>query len=280
MGFGRRFAFGALALALFASGVAAQSTRSRRVESKPAGASRTPAVAVDAVSAPLTFAKLPFAQGETLSYNVDWNNYVAAARLELAFPKRGQFFGKEGLQITANVKTVGIVRALLASVDSRSESYLDPKTLLAYRTERSNDVNGKATTQLVTFDRAKNTATSGDRSLAIGAETGDALGLLYRLRAMRLVEGAQLSLDGVEGSKRLEVKASVGGRETVTTPAGQFEALRVACVPVENGEPNEMSRFDIWFSTDPERVPVQIEAQTKVGTIRIALTKGPARADR
>jgi len=280
MQLGRRFALGALALSLLASGVTAQTTRSRRVESKPASVTRGPAVAAEMATAPLTFAKLPFAPGETLTYNVDWNNYVAAARLDLAVPKRGQFFGKEGFQVTADVKTVGIVRALLAAVDSHSESYLDPKTLLAFRTERSNNVNGKTSSQLVTFDRANKTAVSGARSLPIGPETGDALGLLYRLRAMRLEEGSELTLDGVEGSKRVEVRASVGGRETITTPAGQFETIRVLCTPVETNGTGEASRFDIWFSTDPARVPVQIATETKVGTIRIVLAKRPASAER
>jgi hypothetical protein len=274
MGYGRRFALGTLVVALLAAGVDAQNGRARRVETKPAVATgRAPEAAANVPVAPAAFKALPFTAGETLSYNVDWNNYVAAARMEITVAAQGKFFGKEAIHLTASVRTVGIVRALLAAVDSQSESYVDPKTVLPFRAERNNDVNGKTTKQLVTFDRAKKTATAGERSIPIGLETGDALALLYRLRAMRLEDGATFTLDGFEGEKRIEVQASVEGRESVTTPAGSFETLRVACVPVENGQPNEASRFDMWFSDDTARVPVQISARSKYGTVRIALTK-------
>jgi hypothetical protein len=269
MGIGRRFVLGTLVVVLLAGGVGAQSSRSRRVETKPANAATGPKVA----AAPVAFAALPFAPGETLSYNIDWNNYVAAARLELAVSRRGRFFGQEALHLTADVRTVGLVRSFLAAVDSHSDSYVDPKTVLPFRAERENSVNGKSTKHLITFDRARNTAKSGEQSVPIGVETGDALGVLYRLRAMRLEVGDEITLDGVEGSKRLEFKARVEGREDVTAPAGTFDALRVSCVPIENGQANEAGRFDMWFSDDAARLPVMIVAQSKFGAVRVALTK-------
>jgi hypothetical protein len=273
MGYGRRLVLGTLVLAMLAVGAGAQTGRARRVESKPAGATNGPRVALATSAAPVSFAALPFAPGETLTYNIDWNNYVAAARLETSVAGKGQFFGNEAMHLTATIRTVGMVRALLAAVESKSESYVDPKTVLPFRAERNNDVNGKSTKQLVTFDRAKKTATAGETSLPIGLETGDALALLYRIRAMRLEKGSEFTLDAVEGTKRIVVKATVQETEAVDTPAGRFDAIRVSGVPIENDQPNEASRFTMWFSSDASHVPVQIAAQSKVGTIRIVLTK-------
>jgi hypothetical protein len=231
-----------------------------------------PAVSVGAPAAAATFATIPFATGETLSYNINWNNYLAAAHLQLAVADRGQFFGHDGLHLTADVRTVGVVRSLVTASDSHSDSYVDPRTLLPFRTERTNSVNGKSAKSTITFDRAKNTAAADQATIPIGIDTADALTMIYRLRAMPLRTGETMTLDGVENGHRLQVRAKVEGREDVTTPAGTYKAIRVTCVPLPNGQPNEAERFVMYFSDDRARLLVLITAEPKVGPIRVELT--------
>ena len=265
----RRFALLFAVLLLVASAVGAQ-TRARKVETRNAASVSAPRAAVPGGAA--TFAAVPFAPGEVLSYDIDWNNYGAAAHLDLSVAERGKFFGRDGLHLTADVKTVGLVRSLFAAVDSHSDSYVDPRTVLPFRTVRESSWNGRSDSATVTFDRAKNTATAASGPIDIGPETGDALGIIYRLRALPLKDGDSMTLDGVEGNKRMQVRASVEGRERVTTRAGEFNAIRVACVPLRDGQPDEGRRFVMFYSDDKARLPVLITATPQIGTIRVALT--------
>jgi hypothetical protein len=178
----RSVAFLTIVASLFVTVAPAQTERPRRIESRPSVSTRTPRGVAEVETAPKTFAKLPFAPAEVLSYTVDWNNYVTAAHLELTVNERGRFFGKEGLRLSANVRTIGLVRSLVAAVDSRSESYVDPRTLLPFRAERQTTRNNKTDNAVITFDRAKGTAAvEGGEPVPISAETGDTLTLFSSL---------------------------------------------------------------------------------------------------
>ena len=138
----RRITLLAVVAALLASSSAwAQDGRARRVQQKPAAAVSVPKAAEPASSA-LAFASVPFAPGESLSYDVDWNGQTAAAQVALSVGNKGTYFGQEGLPLSADIQTVGLVK-MFASVNLSFKSYSDPRTLLPYRADRDQSVNGK-----------------------------------------------------------------------------------------------------------------------------------------
>jgi hypothetical protein len=267
----RKLAFVMIAVSVLAAAAPAQNERQRRVQSRPSVSARTPNVTVGA-AAPATFARLPFAPAEVLSYTIDWNNYLTAARLELAVAERGKFFGQEGLKLTANVRTIGLVRTLMAAVDSKSESYVDPRTLLPFRAERQTTINNRSDSGVITFDRTKNTASVEDSApVPINADTGDTLTLFYRVRALPLKVGDKLTLEGFEGKKLVQVQATVEAREEISTPSGPHKTVRVAFMPIRNDAPDDRDRIRVWYTDDASHVPVLITAEPSIGSIRIAL---------
>ena len=264
----RRLILLAVAIGMVATSVAAQQGRARRVQEQPAAAVRTPRV--DAAAAPAPFSSVPFSPGERLLYDVSWNNNATAATVVLTVGDRGKYFGKEALPISADVETVGLVK-FLASVDLAFKSYTDPKTLLPFRAESNMTINGKAEKGDVVFDRAKKVAVSGERTTPIGPETGDLLGLFYRLRAMKLAEGDEIVLDSFDGRSRTEVKVIVEGKEQIDTALGARKAQRIAFLPVENGAPSDANKIRVWYTDDATRLPVLVTASPKFGAIRMAI---------
>lgn len=264
----RRFVLLSVALSLFAATVTAQEGRQRRVRQQPAAAVRGPNVSTAA--APLAFAALPFAAGETLAYDVTWNNNATAATMVLSVGKPGSYFGEQGLPLSADIETIGLVRLMFAmNIDYKS--YSDPKTMLPFRADQDSTINGKTTRSTMLFDRSKNVVVAGGAPTPVGAETGDPLSLFYRLRAMPLKVGDSVTLDGFDGKRRIQLKATVEAREQIRTASGQQSALRVAFLPIKDGATTDQDRIRIWYTDDTARVPVLVTAEPEFGAIRMEL---------
>jgi hypothetical protein len=263
----RRLTILAVTAGMLAASASAQGTRSRRVEERPAAAVGAPRAEPGA--SPLALASVPFGPGETLSYDVEWNNSTQAATLVLRVGERGTYFGQQGLQLSADVETVGMVR-MFASVQATFKSFSDPKTILPFRAEEQSSVNGKSRTRTIVFDRAKSVAVVDSRSTPIDADTGDPLSLFYRMRALPLKAGASMTFDGFI-ERREQWKAVVEAREAVEGPRGRVNAFRVAFMPVKAGAPDDRDKIRIWFTDDAARLPVLITAEPQFGPIRMTL---------
>lgn len=246
--------------------------RPRRVTQQPAATVSAPKPAASEAAEPTvavaSFSTVPFAPGETLTYAVDWNNYSTAATVVMTVGNPGSYFGQNGvLPISAKVETVGMVR-FVADVDMTFDAYSNPKTILPLRSEFDRTINGKSESGSVTFDRTKNVATSGSRSTPIAAETGDPLSLFYRLRAMPLKVGDTIVLDTFDGQRRGQVQAVVQAKEAI---AGK-NAIRVAFLPVRNGQPDDSSKIRVWFADNAGRIPLLVTAQPEFGNVKMKLT--------
>ena len=269
----RKFVFVAVVLALVPATTPAQgTTRTRRVEQQPAAAvtPRPETAAAPAVSAVPTFERLPFGPGERLTYDIAWNGSTTAATMVMSVGDRGAYFGAEGLPIRVDVETVGLTR-FLAAVDAVYTTYCSPRTVLGNRTEYESTFNGKSQKGSTVFDRKKNVAVSGQATTPIDPETSDGLSLFYRLRALPLKSGETLTLDGVEGRNRRQIRATVEARESIASTNGQIKAIRVAFVPIVGGQPDDQNRIRVWYSDDIARVPLLITAEPDVGSIRVTL---------
>lgn len=269
----RKFLPLVLVAALVPVAVSAQSaSRSRRVQ-RPAAAARTPqpeATTAPATRTVPTFERLPFGPGEVLTYDIAWNGSTTAASMVVTVGEKGAYFGSESLPITVDVQTVGLTR-FLAALDAEYTSYCSPRTVLGDRTEFESTFNGKTQRGETVFDRKKNVAVSGPSTTPIDAETSDGLSLFYRLRAMTLKPGDILTLDGLEGRHRAQMRATIEANETIATTTGRVETVRVAFAPLVAGKPDDRNRIRVWYSTDVARVPLLITAEPEVGPIRVTL---------
>lgn len=266
----RRLTLLTIVFCLAAVTVLAQDGRPRRVEQQPAAVVRAPRAEPSAN--PLALSSIPFAPGETLSYDVEWNNSTQAATVVLSVGDRGKYFGHEGLPLSADIRTVGLVR-FMAAVKIDYKSYSNPLTMLPFRADNEQSINGKNESRSVVFDREKNVAIVGTTSTPIADDTGDPLSLFYRVRALPLKVGQSVTLDGFAGDRRTQMKAVVEAREAVETPKGRANAFRVAFIPINNGKPDDRNRIRVWFTDNAARLPVLITAEPEFGPVRMTLAE-------
>jgi len=225
----------------------------------PAGAQRS-----DIVSASISPA--PYRVGERLTYNVSFSNFISAAHVELQVLARGTFFGREGIQIAAQVKTSGVVSAALYSLDNDYFTYVDPNTGIPFRTQRRIREAMRASES--TRDLNSDTVTDS-RSGSIPG-TYDFVSALYRLRALPLAEGSTYSFVVQGDTEQYQAELRITGRQTLKVNVGTFNTL-VGQVRVRNNSRANSYNLRVYFSDDVRHIPVLITAKHRAGEIRAEL---------
>jgi hypothetical protein len=231
--------------------------------------------------------KLISALGEQLEYTVSWANYLIAARLTLHLMEFSTgsvsdrsptlpVLKRDGLQLTAQARTVGVVRSLFIAVDDQFISYVDPETLLPFRFEKRLR-EGKRQVDLATvFDQKDKVArTEEDKPIAIEPDTRDALALLHSLRTLDLSSGKTYRLPLLFDDEPSIVIASPEQQGRIQTAAGSFEAIEVALRAEESrGKKKEITdvyRVRVWLSNDERRLPALITARPSFGEVKVEL---------
>src|SRR5882724_12373030 len=79
------------------------------------------------------FSPAPYRVGERLTYNVSFSNFISAAHIELLVAARGNFFGRDALQLKGHIETTGMVNAALVAVNNDYITYVDPAGGMPFR---------------------------------------------------------------------------------------------------------------------------------------------------
>ncbi len=105
----------------------------------------------------------------------------------------------------------------------------------------------------------------------VAAGTFDMAAATFALRNKPFAIGDTYELPVFTGRRSFTLKATVEGKENLTTPLGKKDVYRVR---VQTGFDGKfVAKRDIlaWFTADDARVPVKIEADFVLGTIRAEL---------
>lgn len=95
----------------------------------------------------------------------------------------------------------------------------------------------------------------------------DLFSALDYVRAQPLRVGDVYNFPVNEGGQTGEVRLTVNLRETVTTPAGRFTAVRAHPTVLDPKALRRPGQMWIWFSDDARHLPVQVETKVSWGTL-------------
>jgi hypothetical protein len=73
-----------------------------------------------------------------------------------------------------------------------------------------------------------------------------------------------------DNGKTTDVELKVESRETIKSPLGQFDTLRVKAEPV-SGPMKGKAVLWVWFSDDGRRIPVQMKSKLGFATLLFQL---------
>lgn len=251
-----------------------------------AAASPTPPVTVVATPTPTPRAKpspetivanpdWPFTIGEQLNYQVfigSSNTPVGLSTFQVR--GRSRYFDRDGLYLTVDAQTSGTVAKVFVAND-KIESYVDPKSLLPYRTVLNLAEGNRRLNQTLTVNQDRGLATSDNgQRIEIPVGTYDYLSLFYAIRTFNIAPPKRNAISIlVEGKPKTLFVSSIK-RETIEL--GQQKIPAIALTLTTDDPQSDKYQFRMWISNDRRRLPLRITCQTEIGTVRADLAIVPA----
>lgn len=198
--------------------------------------------------------------GELLEYSVKVKGIPAGTQVWQVNAKR-YLNGHEVYHVKSTSKTNPFFKIFYA-FDDQSESFIRRNNFSPIRYER-NLIDGKYRgNTAIEFDQIKNVANvvKDKRRHEINVPKGvqDELSMIYLLRTREMKVGESYEFDALMGTKTMEVEVVVLRTEKIKTVLGTIKTIVIKTIP---------RNATIWITDDLARIPVKIEANTKLGKL-------------
>ncbi|MEP6718781.1 MAG: DUF3108 domain-containing protein [bacterium] len=216
------------------------------------------------------FSPAAYRVGERLTYNVSFSNFVSAAHIELLVAARGNFFGRDAIQLRGHVETTGMVNAALFAVNNDYITYIDPVSGMPFRGQEIVRAASRTSDTSADFNQPAGVAALPPTRTGEFSGTYDFLSAIYRIRALPLSPGSTYLLTVRNGSDSYDAELRVMENEAVKTNVGSFNTV-VCRLRVKNNSQLNGYGVKLYFSDDQRHVPVLITAHHSAGDIRFEL---------
>lgn len=227
---------------------------------------------------------MPFAVGETLTYDVSWSTFLTAGTVVTAVMEKKPSFNSTAYYIVAEGRPTPLL-ARLYTLYYKLDTLLDSYTLLPQRATSYSEEGTRHHLRTTRFDRVARRVffeytsdTTVKADFPTSPLTQDALSAIYWLRAAPFKAGDRITLPVSDDGVNFEAQFQIGASERVRTGMGESLAWHVNVSIVDDTRQPVGGNVAVWLSDDPRRVPVKVEADLPVG--RFDLTLREARSDR
>lgn len=231
---------------------------------------RTPIGGGDNVGGAPLPRELPFKAGEQLNFNVFLGNSTqAAGTASFQVRTRAKYFNHDGLLLTLKAQTSGAASRLFFANDQVS-SYVDPETLLPFRTELNLIEGRNRSNQILTIDQDRGNAVT-DKGLAIEIPVGthDYVSVLYALRSFNLSPPKRNAVTILVNNRPRTLVITSLKRETIQLGGQSVPAVQIS-LTTDDPEADKYA-LRLWVSDDRRRLPLRITASTQLGPVRADL---------
>jgi hypothetical protein len=220
----------------------------------------------------------PFSPGERLTYSISWSKLVRAgiAVMEVKGGKTSD--GKRTYQFVSTTTSVGLLESVYPVRDS-VESIVDADDMksLAYHLQENHGTRKRQ--RRLTFDHRNHTVQfrlNEDRpeTFPVPERIHDALSSLYYVRTVKdFIINKPIIVNVNDSGKNWAVEVHVLGRERITTPAGDFDTIKVKTYPKYEGVFMNKGEIFIWLTDDARKIPVVMKSTISIGSIVATLTE-------
>ena len=214
----------------------------------------------------------PLKVGEKLTYSIRWKKLPAGKRTDWIVEDK-VLDGVQTYRIQSEMKTRALFRPY--KFRNQQETYLNPTTLSPIRFQnyvqdrkfqgvvKVNFREGQADYERISRPNPKAQEKRETKVLEIPPGTQDELSMLYFLRSKQLALGETYFFPLIVKGKVLKATLTVERREAVKTK--ELGNVRTLVLRTSEG-----GRF--WITDDARRLPVKIETESKIGTLKATLT--------
>lgn len=177
-------------------------------------------------------------------------------------------------------QTTGISRFFF-KVDDLYESYIDEKTYVPYQFLRKINEGGYTKNQEGFFTPQQNKITVKDykhkteKTFAIPKNTQDILSAFYYLRNFATIDdikpGEYIAIDMFFDEETTKFKLKFIGRENIKTKFGTVASMIFKPYVFSGRVFKEQESVTVWISDDDNKIPLRIQANLVVGSIKADL---------
>ena len=227
--------------------------------------------------------KAPWMKGERLTFSLGWGPITAGeATLEVKPLPDGK---TEFLSFARGNSTISRIYPVFDTVYTRVRN----KGLMTEVFRKQLHEGKFHNTSVIRFDRkgekawlsdtvftdmkTRKVKRSADTAVAIQGVEHSIMSAFYYVRTMPLTVGDTSRFSAVSGKKRYELKVLVHGREKVESVLGEVPCIKVEPVLDGDGIFNSKGRIFIWLTDDERRIPVLMECEIALGSIKAKLKK-------
>ncbi len=219
---------------------------------------------------PPPLSNFPFKLGEELNYQV----FIGGSNTSLgmaSFQVRGRsrYFERDGLLLTVTAQTTNAAARIFVARD-QIESYVDPKSLLPYRTSMNLVEGQRRLTQILTTNQDAGTVTSDKGAkIEIPVGTHDYVSFFYVLRTITPIVGKKSAVTMLVENKPKTIFIDPLPRESIQLGTRRVQAFPLR-LTTDDPEPDKY-QFRLWLSDDLQRLPLRVTCITKLGPLRADL---------
>lgn len=226
----------------------------------------------------------PWMKGERLEFNLCWGPITAgSATLEVKPIKDGK---TEFLSYATGNKTINKIYPVNDTIYTRVRN----KGLMTEVFRKRLHEGTFHNTSVIRFDRkgekawlsdtvftdikTRKVKRSADTAVTIKGMEHSIMSAFYLVRTLPLTVGDTSRFSAVSGKKRYELKVLVHGREEIRTEAlGKVKTVKVEPVLDGDGIFVSKGRIFIWLTDDERRIPVLMQCEIALGSIKAKLMK-------
>jgi len=208
--------------------------------------------------------------GEELTYSVEWLG-IPVLKVRLQVKEIKEVSGKECYHLLATAAPNDFFR-MFYDVEHKVDSYIDTKTFLPVRFEKSRCEKNICSDLLMEFDREKNEAKiSSDniKTVKIQQNTLDLLSVIYYMRHLGLKEGGTYSANILYPQKTWPISITVKNAFLKDIrKKGTFSVIEIIPNTDLVGYLLDRRGAEAFFTADSKRIPILFIMNTKFGLLR------------
>ena len=222
--------------------------------------------------------KLAFKGGEWLKFRMSYSNFFNAGFSTIEV-KETKNLNKDAFHIIGKGKSTGLV-SLFFKVKDDYQTFIYKDNLKPYRFIRKIDEGGYTKDKEITFDyntneaTVKNNKSNTETKHPINDEIQDILSSLYFLRSQKLNTlkvGDEIELPMFFDQEIHKFKLLFLGEEVIKTKFGKVSSLAFRPMVQAGRVFKEQESVTLWVSDDKNRLPIRLQADILVGSIKADL---------
>ena len=214
--------------------------------------------------------QLPFKAGEQLNFNVFLGTATqAVGTASFQVRARAKYFNRDGLLLSFKAQTSTAASRIFFAND-QINSYVDPNTLLPFRTELNLIEGRNRTNQIITIDQDRGSA-STDKGIVIEIPVGthDYISVFYALRSFNLAPPKRNAVTILVDNRPRTLFITSLKRETIQLGGQQIPAVQLS-LTTDDPQADKYA-LRLWVSEDRRRLPLRVAATTQLGQVRADL---------